>query len=165
MLLNKYLKIFKNENMFYIMVLYAIYFIKYISSEPLIDFPRWYSKSKPEKISKYKTISEYLKIGNCQSITNKCSEYPTYPIKRAYHVAVTYRTYSQEEANELCPSNFCGPFCNFTSDNCLSKRVYPNYPIPEKLELKNYNPPSSPRCPGECCLSDDEFCYLEDMED
>ena len=145
--------------MFYVMVLYAIYYIKYISSEPLIDFPRWYSKSKPEKNSKYKTISEYLKIGNCQSITNKCNEYPTYPIKRAYHVAVTYRTYSQEEANELCPSNSCGPFCDSTSDNCLSKRDYPGYPLPDKLELKNYNPPSSSRCPGECCLSDDEYCY------
>jgi hypothetical protein len=46
--------------------------ISYIISEPLIDFPRWYRKSKPEKISKYKSILDYLKIGTCQDIDNRC---------------------------------------------------------------------------------------------
>ena len=144
---------------FFYLILYYLFFIKYINSEPLIDFPRWYSKSKPENISQYKSISDYLKTGNCQSITNKCNEYPSYPNKRAHHTSIIYRTYSQEEANELCPLNFCGPFCNYTSDNCLSKENYPNYPIPNTLELKNYNPPSTNKCPGDCCYSDDEYCY------
>ena len=130
-----------------------------ILSEPSINFPRWYSKSKPEKVSNYKSILDYLKIGNCQGIDNRCKEIPTYPNKRAHHVSITYKTYSQEEANELCPSNYCGPFCNYTSDNCTSKGIYPNYPIPTIFELRNYEPPSSPNCPAECCFSNDEYCY------
>ena len=140
-------------------IIYFLLIIKYIFTEPLIDFPRWYSKSKPENVSKYKSILEYLKIGNCQGIDNKCKEMPTYPNKRTHHVSITYKTYSQQEANELCPSNYCGPFCNYTSDDCISINSYPNYPIPTIFELQNYHPPSSIYCPPECCSSNDEYCY------
>ena len=69
---------------------------------------------------------DYIKTGNCQSTSNNCNEFPIYPNKRAYHISIIYKTYSQKEANELCPSNFCGPFCNYTSDNCLSNKTYQN---------------------------------------
>ena len=145
------------------MLLYSLFLflitIKYFIFEHLNDFPRWYSKSKRDKILQYKSISEYLNIGNSQSIFNNCKEFPSYPIKRAYHISITYITYSQEEANELCPSNYCGPFCNYTSDNCLSKKNYSNFQNITNYELANFTPPSSPQCPEDCCSPDDEFCY------
>ena len=145
--------------MFIYEILYLLIFIKKITLEPLNDFPRWNSKSKPEKISQYKSILEYLRIGNSQSIENNCQEFPNYPNKRAYHISITYKTYSQQEANELCPSNYCGPFCNYTSENCLSKKNYSNYLIPHLFELINFTSPSSPGCPPHCCSINDEFCY------
>ncbi len=145
--------------MFFYSILIFLSIIKYFYLELLNDFPRWYSKSKPEKISQYKSILDYLRIGNCQSIKNNCNELPTYPNKRAYHTSVFYRTYSQKEANELCPSNYCGPFCNYTSDNCLSNNIYQNFPTPTILELQHYNPPSNDDCPNNCCKENDEYCY------
>ena len=146
------------------MLLYSLFLflitIKYFFFELLNDFPRWYSKSKPDKLGRqYKSILEYLKIGNCQSIFNNCTEFPSYPIKRALHISIAYMTYSQEEANELCPLYGCGPFCNYTSENCLSKKNYSNLPNLTIFELDDFNPPSSSRCPEDCCSLNNEFCY------
>ena len=142
----------------YSIILFLI-FIKYHLFKLLNGFPRWYNKSKPEKILQYKSIKDYLKIGNCQSIFNDCKEIPSYPLKRAYHISITYKTYSLEEANELCPLNYCGPFCNYTSDNCRSNQAYLNLPNVTNFELNNFKSPSSSSCPEDCCSSDNEFCY------
>ena len=112
--------------LFYSIIIFLIV-VKSFYLKLLNDFPRWYSKSNPQKVSQYKSILEYLKTGNCQSISNNCNEFPIYPNKRAYHTSIIYKTYSQKEANELCPSNFCGPFCNYTSDNCISNKAYQHF--------------------------------------
>ena len=149
----------KNAKKFYFIYLIILINIIFIISEPLIDFPRWYSKSKPENASNYKNIKDYLKVGSCQSITNKCKEIPKYPYKRSHHTSITYHTYSQQEANELCPDNYCGPFCNYTSDSCNSTTPYPDYPTVTIFELINFVGPLSNNCPAECCLKTNEYCY------
>ena len=113
--------------MLFYSLLILLTIVKYFHLKLLNDFPRWYSKSKPQKISQYKSILDYLKNGSCQTTSNNCNEFPIYPNKRAYHISIIYKTYSQKEANELCPSNFCGPFCNYTSDNCISNKTYQNF--------------------------------------
>ena len=155
-----YLNMLENyENMFLYDMLYFLNLIICIFTKYNIYIPEWKSKSKPEKISQYKSILDYLDIGNCQSIENNCLELPNYPNKRAYHTSITYKTYSQKQSNELCPSNKCGPFCNYTSNDCLLENNYNGYPVPTNLELINFSPASSPHCPEDCCSSDNEYCF------
>ena len=149
----------KNAKILSLIYLITSININFIISEPLIEFTRWYSKSKPENAANYKNITEFLEIGSCQSITNKCKEIPNYPLKRSHHTAVTYHTYSQQEANELCPDNYCGPFCNYTSDSCNSTTEYPGYPNVTVFELIDFKGPSSTDCPSECCIKTNEYCY------
>ena len=145
--------------MFFYEMLYFLNLITYILEQSNIYFPEWNSKSNPEKISQYKSILDYLKIGNCQSIENNCKELPSYPSKRAYHTSIIYKSYSQQQANELCPFNQCGPFCNYSSNDCSLESIYKGYPIPTSFELTNFTPPSSPDCPEDCCSSDNEYCF------
>ena len=151
-----YKKIILSKNIFLII----LYIIKLTCQEPTISGQNFHRKTDFSFIPAQISLSDYFILGNCQSITNKCSIVPNYPRSRAFHSSVIYSTYSQEEANEMCPDNFCGPFCNYTDDSCESKYTYQGYPLPD-ITLGNYNfkGPNDTNCPNQCCDDSCEFCY------
>ena len=103
---------------------------------------------------------EYLKEGNCQSITNKCKTIPSYPRPRSYHTSIVYTTYTQNEANQMCPDDYCGPYCYSRSPECQIQSIYPGYPVPKPNEgLFSFEGPVSDNCPDKCCESTNEYCY------
>lgn len=91
---------------------------------------------------------------------NKCKVIPTYPRPRSYQTSIVYKTYNKTQANEMCPDDFCGPYCYERSPTCTSKTKYPNYPLPAENEgIFNFNGPDTPQCPEKCCDSKNEYCY------
>ena len=130
------------------------------TEEPVIKNQIFYRKTNYTLLPSQITLSQYLSIGYCQSITNKCESIPIYPYPRAFHTSIIYSTYSQSESNEMCPDDSCGPFCNYTDDSCNLNITYQGYPLPD-VSLGNYNfkGPNDTNCPDQCCDDSCEFCY------
>ena len=118
------------------------------TEEPVIKNQIFYRKTNYTLLPSQITLSQYLSIGYCQSITNKCESIPIYPYPRAFHTSIIYSTYSQSESNEMCPDDSCGPFCNYTDDSCNLNITYQGYPLPD-VSLRNYNfkGPNDTNCP------------------
>ena len=69
--------------------------------EPVIENQIFYRKTNFNLFPPQLSLSEYLKTGYCQSITNKCESVPYYPRPRSFHTSIIYSTYSQSESNEM----------------------------------------------------------------
>ena len=48
----------------------------------------------------------------CQSTTEVCWYVPEYPNRKKGHSAIIYTTYSTDDMNNLCPGDYCGPYCD-----------------------------------------------------
>jgi hypothetical protein len=104
-------------NIKYIFHFFIIISIKYIFSEDSITINNWKRKSNLSLLEN-QTFEDFIATGSCQSIFNRCPSIPSYPRPRAYHTAIYYKTYSQQDSNDMCPHNYCGPFCYTYSDDC-----------------------------------------------
>lgn len=94
----------------------------------------------------------------CQSTTKTCETAPPTPQRKQGHTAIVYKTYSTADMNNMCPGNYCGPYCNTTSSSCYVNNLDPTDgtaggrgDLPTPGGLTTGLNASDTSCPDLCC--------------